>query len=152
MTSRKQLRENSRSNSLWRVLLNFHCQVQLVKWSTTSEQWRISICQGRKYRLTLVTYLRASKSTTVEKSSCIMTVDHMIQKDYSLSPHHQTWVFWSTLRDCTATAPFLHHVMFSITYTQFTVNSRSQTYKQVLWFTHESRTRNKKPIPDYSRH
>ena len=44
-TSPKQLGENSRSNSPWRVLLIFHCQVQPGKWSTASEQRRISICQ-----------------------------------------------------------------------------------------------------------
>ena len=49
-TSPKQLGDNSRSTSPWRVLLNFHFQVQPGKWSTASEQRRISICQRQKYR------------------------------------------------------------------------------------------------------
>ena len=107
----------------WRALLNCHCRVQPGKWSAASEQRHVSICQRQKYWLTLLTYLRASKSHTAEKSSCIMTVDRMIQKDYLILPHHQTSVFWRTLRDGTATAPFLHHPMFSIKYTQFTVKT-----------------------------
>ena len=65
-TSPKQLGENSKSNSPWRVLLNFRCQVQPGKCSTASEQRRISICQRQKYWLTLLTYLRASKSPTAD--------------------------------------------------------------------------------------
>ena len=140
-TSSKQLGVNSRSNSPWRVLLNFHCQVG----ATRKMVHRIRATAH--FHIPTPKILTDVADTPKPQNHPQRRRVHLLWQGLVWSGknthfHHTKLGCSGGLRDGTATAPFLHRPKFSIKYTQFTVKSGLQTLTQFLWFKHYSRTRN----------